>query len=302
MTFEVVVLGSANVDMVLQVDRYPSAGETIVAAHNQESAGGKGLNQAVAAARAGARTAFVGAVGTDAAGRSLLDTLRAEHVDATVVHEVDAPTGRAVVVVQPSGENTIFVVPGANSLLALDERADAVITSGRVLVAQMEIPVPIVSRAFHLARGAGVTTVLNAAPAVRPPDSLLDDVDVLIVNEHEAMLLGGATDPLEAAAALNVRVGETVVTLGAEGAAHLDRSGQVARVAGFPTVATDTTGAGDAFVGVLAAALAEGLPMASALQRAVAAGSLTVERAGAVSSIPHRAETDERLSGSGPDR
>jgi ribokinase len=295
MSFDVAVIGSANVDTVLNLDRYPGAGETIVALNSDEAAGGKGLNQSVAAARAGARTAFTGAVGDDGAGRALLEALRANDVDVTSVRVASEPSGRAIVVVQPSGENTIFVVPGANASLTLGDRARKVIASSSVLVAQLEVPVAVVSDAIGTARSAGTTVVLNAAPAISLEDALLDQVDVLIMNEHEAMLLGNADDPLEAAEILNRRVGQTVVTLGAQGAVHLSRSGTADRVPGMPATAVDTTGAGDTFVGVLASSIARGMPMPDALRRGVAAASLAVERPGAVPSIPTWRETDRRL-------
>jgi ribokinase len=295
MTLDVAVLGSANVDMVLAVDRFPGAGETIIAAHNREVPGGKGLNQAVASARAGAGTAFVAAVGRDPGARLLLDTLARERIDAAGVKSFDAPTGRAVVVVQPSGENTIFVAPGANALLELDDADRDIIARSTVLVAQLEVPLPVVTEAFRLARRARVTTVLNAAPATRLDADLLENVDVLVVNEHEAMLLAGDTDPLLAAESLVRHVEHVVVTLGAQGATHVSRDGTVDHLSGLPAHAIDTTGAGDTFVGVLAASLAVGLPLRESLERSVAAGSLAVERPGATTSVPTRVEIDQRL-------
>lgn len=302
MSPDVTVLGSANVDMVLNVERYPGAGETIVAADNTEVAGGKGLNQAVACARAGARTAFVAAVGDDEAGRTLLATMRGEGIEAGSVRTLPATTGRAVVVVQPSGENTIFVVPGANSLLTLDDDAREVIASSAVLVAQLEVSPAVVAEALAAARRAGVTTVLNAAPALPLDDDVLRDVDVLVVNEHEASILAGHADPHEAARQLTGKAGQVVVTLGAAGALHVGADLEETRVPGLPADAVDTTGAGDTFVGALAAALAQHAPMSHALRRAVAASSLAVERAGATTSIPTRRETDVRIAEHWPDQ
>ena len=296
MSFEVIVLGSANVDMVLGVERYPGPGETVVATGHREAPGGKGLNQAVAAARAGARTTLVAAVGDDDAGRSLLGTLRDEHVDTSALDVVASPTGRAVVIVQPSGENTIVVVSGANAGLSLGDHARSVLTGGSVLVAQLEVPLPVVEEAFRAARAAGVTTVLNAAPALPVTDALLGDVDVLVVNEHEATLLAGGTDPVAAATRLCERARRTVVTLGADGAVLVDATGVLTSVPGIPAEAVDTTGAGDAFVGNLAAALARRLPLDDAVELAVAAGSVTVERSGAALAAPTRGETDQRLA------
>lgn len=301
MSPDVTVLGSANVDMVLKVDRYPGAGETIAAAETAEVAGGKGLNQAVACARAEADTAFVAAVGDDDAGRTLLATMREEGIAAASVRTLPAATGRAVVVVQPSGENTIFVVPGANALLTLDDDAREVIAASAVLVAQLEVSPAVVAEALRVARRAGVTTVLNAAPALPLDDEVLGDVDVLVVNEHEATILAGDEDPHEAARLLTGKAGQVVVTLGAAGAVHVGADLEETRVPGLPADAVDTTGAGDTFVGALAAALAQRLPMTTALRRAVAAGSLAVERPGATTSIPTRAETDRRIGEHWPD-
>lgn len=295
MSFDVVVLGSANVDMVLNVDRYPVGGETVSASDIREVAGGKGLNQAIAAARAGARTAFVGAVGADESGRKLLETLREEHVDVSAVRTVEAPTGRAIVVVQPSGENTIFVVQGANAAVALGPEALRVLGSGKVVVAQLEIPVAVVAEGFAVGRRAGASVLLNAAPAVPLQPDFLDGLDVLVVNEHEAVMLGERPDPLDAAGVLSRSVGSTIVTLGAEGAAAVTGSGTVDRVPGIPAEAVDTTGAGDTFVGFLAASIAKGVRSSEALRLAVVAGALAVESPGAVPSIPTRALALERI-------
>ena len=296
MGFDVVVLGSANVDMILKVDRYPVGGETVSASAIQEVAGGKGLNQAIAASRAGARTAFVGAVGADASGRRLLETLRKEHIDVSAVRTVEAPTGRAIVVVQPSGENTIFVVPGANASVALGPEARRVLTSGKVVVAQLEVPVPIVTEGLAVARQAGASVMLNAAPAVPLQRDFLDGVDLLVVNEHEAVMLGEHAQPLDAAGVLSRSVGSTIVTMGADGAALVTRSGTVERVPGVPAAAVDTTAAGDTFVGFFAASVAAGATASEALRLAVVAGALAVEAAGAVPSIPTRAQTLDRLT------
>lgn len=291
------VLGSANIDLVLAVERYPGGGETVTADHRGEVPGGKGLNQAVAAARAGARTAFVGAVGEDSHGRALLATMTAEGIGTDAVRTLPTPTGMAVVVLHSSGENTIYVLPGANAEVALDDTAAATLRAGRVLVAQLEVPVPAVAATVAAARDAGVQVVFNAAPAVPLPEDLLRQVDVLVVNEHEASLLGGSADPVAAATALSRLARQTVVTLGAQGAALVSGDGSVSHESGLPADVVDTTGAGDTFVGVLAAALAEGAELREAVRRGVAAGAVAVERLGAVPSIPTRAQTDARLAG-----
>lgn len=292
---DVVVLGSANVDLVLRVARYPGAGETVTAERVGELAGGKGLNQAVAAARSGARTAFVGMIGDDDHGRMLAGVLSVEGIDISALGRSATATGMAVIALHPDGDNSIFVLPGANAHLALDEAGRRLIATSTVLVAQLEVPVSAVDDALHVARAAGVRTILNAAPAVPLDDSLLESVDVLVVNEHEAALLGGYDDPIRAAAALGRTVGLTVVTLGAEGAAVVGRDGGVERHPGLRANAVDTTGAGDTFVGVLAAALAAGESTRVAVHRGVAAGALAVERIGAVPSIPTYDEVSARL-------
>ncbi|WP_460751756.1 ribokinase [Myceligenerans cantabricum] len=291
---DVTVLGSANLDLFLAVERYPAGGETVTAEHRGEAAGGKGLNQAVAAARSGAATAFTGAVGRDAHAGTLLATLSGEGVDTTAVRRSPAPTGTATILVQPSGENTILVVPGANGDAVVGPDTRAAIRRSAVLVVQLEIPLDTVADGVAVARDAGTTVVLNAAPAVPLAPEVLAAVDVLVVNEHEATLLGG-DDPLRAAARLCRGGRHVVVTLGADGAAVVDSAGRVERHPGFPAAVVDTTGAGDTFVGVLAASLAGGGTLAEAVRRGVAAGAVAVERPGAAPSIPTRDEIDARL-------
>ena len=285
---EVTVLGSANLDEVLQVPRLPVPGQTVLATSRQQHPGGKGLNQAVAAARAGARTAFVGALGSGPDAEVLLAALREAGVDAAAVARVDGPSGTAFIVVQGSGENSIVVDPGANAALTgLSGSGRAAVTGARVLLAQLEVSPAVVAEAAAAARAAGTVVLLNASPA-RPAEELRDLlplVDVLLVNETEAEALGDSAGGRE-----------LVVTRGADGAVHVDRDGERRHVPGLPAVVLDTTGAGDTFAGVLAAALAQGRPMPHALQRAVAAGALAVEGHGAVPSIPTRDAVDARLA------
>lgn len=301
---DVTVLGSANLDVVLSVDAIPAPGETVLATDQAQHPGGKGLNQAVAAARAGARTVMLGAVGDDDAAQVLLTVARDSGVDTSRLRNEPGVSGQAFICVRPDGENAIVVASGANATvrsLSADERV--AIASARVLVVQLELPVEAVHEGLSAAREASTMTVLNAAPA-RPLDrELLDLVDVLVVNVHEARTLAGAlgtTDPAgahpaELAARLSA-TGAVVVTLGGEGALSLDAAGPIA-VPAVPAQAVDTTGAGDTFTGVLAATLAEGADLARAVGRAVAAAALSVEKQGAVSSIPWRAEIEERARG-----
>lgn len=299
MHLDVVVLGSANLDLVLRVAAIPAPGETVLATGQDRFPGGKGLNQAVAAARSGARTAMIAGLGHDAAGDELLQAMHDDGIDTSAVRRVDEPSGTALIVVQDTGENSIVVAAGANSALtALSAEAQQAVTSASVLVAQLEVPLAVVAQAAAAARAAGTTVVLNAAPAQPLDDALLDLVDVLVVNEHEASSLTGVEDPVRSAVALTERVGEVVVTLGADGAAHVDSDRNVTRAPGVAASVVDTTGAGDTFVGVLAASLAAGSTVAAAVRRAVTAGAVSVETVGAVPSIPTREAVDERLHAS----
>jgi ribokinase len=297
MRVDVTVVGSANLDLVLRVGAVPGPGETVLAHGREEHVGGKGLNQAVAAARAGAATAFVGAVGDDEAGGRLLAALVTDGVDATGVARHEGASGNALIVVADTGENTIVVDPGANGVAEkLSEPQRALVASAAVVLCQLEVPIGLVAAAVSAGRDAGARVVLNAAPARLLPEDLLRGVDVLVVNEHEAATLSGEADPERAARALAVLVPDIVVTLGAAGALHVPRGGEVLRVPGIPADVVDTTGAGDAFTGVLAAHLAAGGRVADGLVRAVAAGSLAVRTRGAVPSLPTRRAVDDLLA------
>ena len=281
--FDVVVVGSANMDLVARVVRLPHPGETVSAHDYFEACGGKGANQAIAAARAGARTAFIGAVGSDAAG----DTLRAafvhDAVDVSLLATVREPTGRALIGVSDDAENLIIVVPGANHALSVDhiDAAAALLANAKVVLVQLEVRLAVVQRAVELA-GHDTIVVLNPAPASELPDDVLRHVDVITPNEHEVALLGGA-------AALVARgVANVVVTQGARGALLVTRDSET-RIEPFAVTPVDTTGAGDAFCGVLSArlAVAGGLAeLALALQAAAVGGALATQTAGAVPSLP----------------
>jgi ribokinase len=290
---DVTVLGSANLDEVVRVARLPAPGETVLALGRDRLAGGKGLNQAVAAARAGARTAFVGSVGQDAAAELLLGTLRDAAVDTAAVRRSRLATGTALVMVQESGENSIVVDAAANDDVRLDGAARAAVEAARVLLAQLEVPIAVVADAAVAAREAGTGVVLNAAPARRLPGSLLAHVEVLVVNESEAVSVSGAPDVAAALEVLADRVPAVVVTLGAAGARWVSAAG-AGESPGLAASVVDTTGAGDCFCGVLAATLAAGSPLAEAVQVGVVAASLSVERPGAAVSMPTQAEIDAR--------
>lgn len=278
-----VVVGSANLDLVYRVPHHPVPGETILATGAQRHPGGKGNNQVIAIARAGAAAGFIAALGTDGDGDELLAVLAADGV-TTRVRRVPEPTGTALIVVDDTGENTIVVNSGANAtLLGLDDDDVAMIAAAQLLLLQLESPIVTVTAAARVARAAGTTVVLNAAPFAPLPAELLELVDVLIVNELEAEALG--------APAL-ARVGAHIVTLGAAGAQVCDHVGEAVVVPAPAVEAVDTTGAGDTFCGALVAALSEGMTLVDATRLAVVAGALAVQRPGAVSSIPTRAEID----------
>ena len=295
----VVVVGSANVDLVYTVASIPAPGETVLATGGSRHPGGKGANQAIAAARAGAATTFVALLGNDDGGALLRDSLRgAGVVDATRI--TAGETGTALITVDARAENTIVVNSGANALFTslTDDQAQH-IRDAELLVLQLEIPLETVRAAAAVARAAGTRVLLNAAP-VRPlPSEVLALVDVLIVNETEAAQLAGddATDLFSRAQALTRSVPSVIITLGSAGSILLHRGdAELTRVEAHEVEAVDTTGAGDTFCGALASALDEGLDLASAARFATAASALSVQRAGAVPSIPHRKEIDSFVS------
>lgn len=284
----VTVVGSANVDLVLRVRTLPRRGETVLATGVARHPGGKGNNQAIAAARAGAPTSFIAAIGADPGGDELIAVLDAAGVDLHLRRPV-TPTGTALITVDDHAENTIVVESGANAeLVDLTPAELAVVAHSGVLLLQLESPLPTVIAAARTARSAGVTVVLNAAPFRPLPGDLVDALDVLVVNEGEAAALPEAVQRV---------VPALVVTRGADGVAIRDRNGAETTIAARPVRAVDTTGAGDAFCGVLAVGLAEDRSLHDAARIANVAASLAVGRAGAVSSIPTRAEIDAALEG-----
>ncbi|NTW41985.1 MAG: ribokinase [Cellulomonadaceae bacterium] len=300
MSHDVVVVGSINVDLVLTVHRHPLPGETLIGGSGELFAGGKGANQAVAAARLGATTAMVGAVGDDPNAAVALAQLAGADVDLSAVATLPGPTGVAVVTLADDGENTIVVVPGANAGVGTDavQRAAPQITSARVCVLQAEIPLASVELAARLAADAGARVVLNVAPACSLPLATLTAADPLVVNEHEvALVLGwlqGTTEATPAgpdaalATAHRLRaagVPSVVVTLGSAGVVGSGADGDWALPARVVT-ARDTTGAGDAFVGALAARLSQGATLREATVTATAVAAFSVQRLGAQASYP----------------
>jgi ribokinase len=288
------VLGSLNVDDVARVERLPSPGETVTASSSAVHPGGKGANQAVAAARAGAPVRMVGVVGDDAGGRLLGDRLASDGIEC-FLRTGTGPTGRAVILVDDEGENIIALVPGANAQAGAEDadRACGDLGPGDALLMQLEIPMSAVEAGAVRARERGALVVLNAAPA--RPDLPLSAVDVLVVNERECFQVAGLPyggDLPAAAGGLARTWGITVVvTLGPRGAVFTD-GGDPAGVPSPGVTAVDTTGAGDTFAGYLAASLVGGLTMADAVDRAVRAGALAVTREGAQPAIPAAREVD----------
>jgi ribokinase len=287
---EILVVGSYNRDLILELARLPAPGETTLSLGRSEAHGGKGSNQAVQAALCGARVALLAAVGQDAAGEAALAMWREAGIGADAVARLaGAATGMAVILVDAAGENSIVVDAGANAALARShiEAAAGQIHAARLVLAQLETPPAAVRRAFELAREAGVATALNAAPAPDALDpALLALTDILFVNRGEACVLAGEAEPLRAAEALLGKVGRAVVlTLGAEGAALL-RAGEPPLIRpAKPAAVVDTTGAGDAFIGAFAARLTAGGDMAQALDWGLAAGALACAALGATSSF-----------------
>ncbi|MEI9999234.1 MAG: ribokinase [Verrucomicrobiota bacterium] len=297
-TPRIVVVGSSNTDLVITAPRLPRAGETIAGGALRRFPGGKGANQAVAAARAGVHVTFIGARGDDDFGRAATAALRGEGIDLAHFRvRAQEGSGVALIVVGgPARENLITIARSANDRLrpADVSRAEGEIARARAVVAQLEVPLAAVRRAAALARRHRVPFVLNPSPARKLPAALLRQVSVLVPNEHEAALLGGRRDPAQAARRLLAAgCGAVVVTLGAKGALVVDADGS--RHFPAPRVrAVDTVGAGDCFAGWLAAGIAEGLPLDEAVPRAIRAASISVTRAGAQPSMPTRHEVLRR--------
>jgi ribokinase len=299
---KIVVVGSANTDMVIQVRRIPAPGETVIGREFVMAAGGKGANQAVAAARLGAEVTFVARLGGDLFGDRAIAGYEQEGIDTTwIVRDPGTASGVALVFVDDAGENSIAVASGANARLTPDdvERAQAAIASADVLLVQLEVPLAAVSHAVQLASRAGVQVILNPAPAREVPASLLSQVSIATPNEHEIEVVVGESDRARSVEKMLGAGTQTVlVTLGAQGVLWAD-GGRQERVPAFRVQAVDTTAAGDAFNGALAYALAGKLAMAEAIRYASAAAAITVTRMGAQPSLPTRTEVDAFLRRAG---
>jgi ribokinase len=293
----VFVAGSINMDVVATAERHPRVGETIAGTAVLYFPGGKGANQAVSAAKLGAPTTLISRLGKDAFGAELRAFLAAQGIDLGFVNDTEAHTGTAIITVA-NADNTIVVIPGANAMVSADDVAAPVLSRGDVAVSQFEIPLPTITAFFARARAAGVITILNPAPAKQFGPELLDLVDILILNETELGFLTGtelrdSDEParfVDAARRLPDNPNRMVcVTLGKRGVLALIED-QPLLVPGRAVKAVDTTGAGDCFVGALAAQLAQGKPIRDALDYANAAASICVQRMGAGPSMPTAAE------------
>lgn len=298
MAFDVVVIGSANLDLVAQLEHLPKPGQTLLASGYAEHAGGKGLNQAVACARMGARTSFVGCVGDDDAGRFLRSVLELEGVDTSLLRSVSEPTGRAFINVDGHGENAIVVILGANGLVGVSDGAldtNLVLPHCKVVLAQLEIPQATISHVFSQAKRSGATTVLNPAPAAAISSEIFAVTDIIVPNETEVQSFGGV-DELRRSGIKTI-----VITRGENGAEVISTHGTVVlseSFAPYRVTPIDTVGAGDAFIGAMCAEIARGASVNDACRLAVVAGALATTVRGAVPSLPQRAAVLEALNSS----
>jgi ribokinase len=302
---DILVVGSLNMDLIVRTPRLPAPGETILGTQFSTAPGGKGANQAVAAAKLGAPVKMIGRVGADDFGKALRSHLNAVGVDTQyVTQDTEAATGIASIWVDDKGQNSIIVAPGANARVARADIDAAAVAfrDARIVVAQLEIPLETVQYAFQLARKNNCLTILNPAPAQPLSRKILEQCDVVIPNEMEtAQLTGMDAHDLESAQnAANVlkQMGarRVLVTLGDKGALFLDGDAPAQPIPPFRVQAVDTTAAGDAFVGALAAALARDKDWTTSLREASAAGALAATKLGAQPSLPTRAELDAFLS------
>jgi ribokinase len=304
MKTKIIVAGSINMDLVTRAP-IPRPGETVIGGDLHAFPGGKGANQAVAAARMGGQVTMIGRVGEDAFGKQMRAALEEDGVDtAFVLPTAGTPTGVALIVVDEQGQNSIVVTPGANGRLTpadIDAAAEA-IAAADVLLLQLEIPLETVQRATGLAAQHGLKVILNPAPAAPLPQDLLSKVDILIPNEIEAAALSGlpsgSTAELQAAAAnlLEQGAGAVILTLGDRGALLVDGQSKTLLPAFAVKNVVDTTAAGDAFAGALAVAVSEGLTLPEAISWAAGAGALAVTKAGAQPSLPTRTEVQRLLT------
>ncbi|MGK7867790.1 ribokinase [Falsiroseomonas sp. E2-1-a20] len=292
----ILVFGSANADLIFTVPALPAPGETVLGDGFQQMPGGKGANQAVAAARDGASVAFAGCVGEDGLAGIATGAMRDAGVDLSRLLAVDAPTGCASICVDRAGQNQIAVAPGANLAARAAQVEDAALHPGVILLLQMEVPAEEVALLIRRAAGLGARCILNLAPPGDLPLAALRELCLLVLNQHEAAVLAGRVGVEPTATALRALLGcDVAVTRGVEGAEAATASGTEFTRA-FRVDIMDTTGAGDTWCGVLAAGLDRGLALPEAMRRAAAAAALSCTRHGAAPSMPVAAETNALLS------
>jgi ribokinase len=297
---DIIVIGSLNADLVLRAPRFPAPGETISGEDLAIIPGGKGANQAVAAARQGASVAMAGRIGNDSFGLTLTQNLQKNNVDTSYIFTDPSATGTAVIVVDAKGQNSIVLSPGANSRVSPADVNALSFRDADILLLQFEIPLETVIHAASVAHQKGLRIILNPAPAQRIPDSLLTDVDILVPNESELQLLTGmpVTDSVSAESAsqalLAKGVQAIIVTLGSNGAL-LVTSDQTTHIPAFQVDVVDTTAAGDAFIGGLAAALLKGKSLEEAVRYGNASGALAATKFGAQPSLPTQDEVVQLL-------
>jgi ribokinase len=299
---QITILGSLNIDTTLKIDRFPLPGETVEAINKSSTAGGKGANQAVAAARLGAKTIFIGCVGRDSSGEYLIEALEEEGIDtANILHDEEAGTGTANILLDEAGQNSIVIYGGANRKLtsAQIQAAAGQIATSEFLVAQFETSTAMTLEAFKIAHQKGVKTILNPAPAHEIAPELLRVTDLIVPNEIESRLLTGIeitnqTSMEQTAAAFRkMGVNNLIITLGSRGVYYASEDQSVLMPA-FKVKAVDTTAAGDTFIGALAAKLNSDFSnLAEAIKFAQKASSITVQRLGAQVAIPTLAEIEE---------
>ena len=298
---DILVIGSLNADLVVRAPRFPAPGETLSGEDLSIIPGGKGANQAVAAARQGASVAMVGRVGDDSFGPLLLRNLDDNHVDTAYVKTESSATGTAIIVVDANGQNSIVLSPGANGKVSPADVEAVPFQDADMSLLQLEIPLETVVRAAGLAHQNGLRVILNPAPARRLPDALLADVEVLVPNEGELALLSGqpVTDIASAETAARTLLAKgvktVIVTLGGNGALLVTHE-NVQHIPTFDVDVVDTTAAGDAFIGGLAAALLKGKPLEEAVRYGNASGALAATKFGAQPSLPTADEVEQLMS------
>lgn len=298
---QILVVGSLNADLVVRTPRFPQPGETISGEDLQVIPGGKGANQAVAAARLGANVSLLGRVGKDNFGNFLLDNLKQNSVDTASIQRDDSSTGTAIIVVDADGQNSIVLSAGANGKVSVEDINDASFTNYQLLLLQLEIPIPTVLRAAQRAHESGTRVILNPAPAKILPEELISLADFIIPNETELSLLTGNDvkdmGSIEQAARTVLQRGtkNVIVTLGSKGALIVDKETSK-HVDSFPVKVVDTTAAGDAFIGGFATALLQNKPLEESVRFGCACGALAVTKFGAQPSLPTKEEVASLLS------